>query len=271
MAAIPSASLRVSFLPSCYILGLMSGVKTIFRVTLIALAMGGTARAQRRPDTLPAPVRMHDAWGERSNSPNTTLTIKEASRSADGSQFHLYTTGVPKGTVFSLIAWPITQRGPSEIMEGITVDGDGLAICPGLDTCGAPGKPSGPLEIPWSPLPGEPLRLGLLSTNGALKLYAKLVAAPLGGQDQGCRVEATLLTPGAELITIEGSGFAAGSEIIMDSGTEKEPRAVKGNADSSGRYLSAILPYKQGSPSGTLNVTLKSSQCSPTVTVPLSN
>lgn len=249
----------------------MSGVKATFRVTLIALAVTVPALAQSGANALPAPVRMHDAWGERSNSPHTTLTIKEASRSADESQFRLYTTGVPKGTVFSLIAWPITQRGPIEIMEGITVDSDGLAVCPGLDTCGAPGKPSGPLEVPWNPLPGEPLRLGLMSADGRLKLYAKLVAAPLRGEDQGCRVEATLLTPGAEMITIEGSGFPTGSEVIMDSGTEKEPRAVKGNTDSYGRYLSAILPYKQGLPSGTLKVTLKSSKCSPTVTVPLSN
>ena len=66
-------------------------------------------------------------------------------------------------------------------MEGIT-----------LDDSGTPDNPNGPLEIPWSPLPGEPIRLGLMSADGALKLYAKLVPVPLCGEDQGCTVEATL-------------------------------------------------------------------------------
>lgn len=260
----------------------MTGVKTLLPLALAALAVASPAAAQSSGDALPAPARMHDAWGERSSTPGTSLTIKEVSHSDDESRFRLYATGVPKGTVFSLIAWPITQRGPSEVMEGIILneksgdengrDDNGMALCPGQpDTCGTPDQPNQPLEIPWSRMPGEPVRLGLMSADGALKLYAKLVAVPLRGEDQGCIVEATLLTPGAEMIVVEGTGFPAASEITMDSGAQKEPRVVKGRADSSGRYLGAVLPYKQGSPSGALNVTLKSSKCSPTVTVPLSN
>ena len=255
----------------------MTGVRTLVRLAFAALAVASPALAQSSANALPAQARMHEAWGEKSSTPGTSLTIKEASRSDDGSRFRLYATGVPKGTVFSLIAWPITQRGPSEVMEGIVLDengqdDNGMALCPGQpDTCGTPDQPNEPLEIPGSPMPGEPVRLGLMSADGALKLYAKLVAVPLRGEDQGCAVEATLLTPGADMIVVEGTGFPAASEIIMDSGAQKEPRVVKGRTDSSGRYLGAVLPYEQGSPSGALKVTLKSSKCSPAVTVPLTN
>lgn len=217
---------------------------------------------------LPAPIRLHEEWGEKTSTPGTSLIIKESARAAEGYRFRLYVTGAPKGSVFSLIVWPNTQRGPSEIMEGIALDEAGMAICPTADSCDSPSKPNEPLEVSWNPQPGEPIRLGLMS--GDLKIYGKIVAIPLRGEDKGCSVEAALITPGAEILAIEGKGFPPGGEITMDSGAEKGPRVINGRADASGRYLGVVQPFKQGSPSGSINVTLKSANCSPTVTIPLS-
>ena len=77
-----------------------------------------------------------------------------------------------------------------------------------------------------------------------------------------------MLTPGAELVLIEGSGFPANSELKMDSDSEGERHSGMGKADQDGRYVNAMLPYKKGILRGTLNVTLKSAGCSPSVAVP---
>ena len=216
-------------------------------------------------------ARMHDAWGEGMSTPNTSLTIKEASRSADGMRFRLYATGAPKDAEFSLVVWPFTQRGPSEATTGITLNETGMAICgeQSDDDCSASGKPNDPFEIPWNPIPGEPIRLGLMSADGSVKLYGKLVPIPIRGEDHGCKADATLLTPGAEILSIEGNGFPAGSEITMGSGSGPEPRAVKGRADSSGRFLGTVLPFKQKSVGSEIRITLTSAQCAPAVNVSL--
>ena len=88
------------------------------------------------------------------------------------------------------------------------------------------------------------------------------------GEDKGCSVKATLLTPGSELVEIEGAGFAAKADISMDSDSEGERHSGKGKTDASGAYTSAILPYKQGVARGTAKVSLKSAGCSPSVSFP---
>ena len=214
-------------------------------------------------------TRQHEAWGEKASTPNTSLTIKEVSRSGSTIRFRMYGTGAPRDSVFTLVTWPVTQGGPSEALAGVTFDETGLAVCAGrAGTCGTPDKPNDPIDIPFIPVPGEPIRLGLVSSDGVTKLFTKFVAVPLRGEDHGCRVDATLLTPGAELIVIEGNGFPPGSEITMESNSEGERHNGKGSADSNGRYVSALLPYKQGVASGTVKVNLKSPNCSPTVSVP---
>jgi hypothetical protein len=198
------------------------------------------------PDAATNLTRMHEAWGEKATTPNTSLTIKETSRSGNTVRFRLYATGVPKDSVFTLVAWPVTQRGPSESLKGVTFDEKGLAICAGRPgTCGTPDNPNDPIDLPFNPAPGEPLRLGLISSDGATKLFAKLVAVPIRGEDRGCRVDATLLTPGAELILLEGSGFPAGGEITIQSNSEGERHDGKGTADSTGRYISAFCPLSR--------------------------
>ncbi len=98
-------------------------------------------------------------------------------------------------------------------------------------------------------------------------MFAKAVPIPLGGEDKGCRVEATLLTPAAELVLITGSGFASNSELMMDSNSEGERHSVKGKTDADGRYVSAIMPHKSGLEGGVAKVSLKAVQCAPSVGV----
>jgi hypothetical protein len=211
-------------------------------------------------------VKMHQVWGAKASTANTSLAIKEASRSGPVVRFWLYGQGLPADGVYSIVAWPVTQRLPSEVQRGVTLDASGLAICAGTpETCSG-DKPDDPIDLAFSPAPGEPLRLGLVSAGGATKVFAKMVPIPLRGEDRGCAAEATLLMPGAALVLIEGSGFLPNGDVTMDSRSEGERHGGKGKVDADGKYVTAILPAKQGVKGGTAKVTLKSAQCSPSVT-----
>ena len=228
--------------------------------------------AQTAPDTEQLAqkfTRLHETWGAKASSPNMTLAIVEQSHANGVFRYRLQATGIPADTVVTLVAWPVTQREPSENLRGVTFNDAGVAVCAGRPgTCGDPAKPDDPIDIPFRPVPGEPVRLAVISQDGAVKAFAKIVPLPIQGEDKGCRVSATLLTPGAELLFVEGTGFAPNSELTMATESEGEKHDGKGKADAQGRYISAVMPYKQGLARGTVNIRLKTSACSPTVSVP---
>jgi hypothetical protein len=213
-------------------------------------------------------VKMHNAWGASASSPNASLTIQESSRSGRTIKFRLSAGGVAKDVIYSIVAWPVTQRQLVEVQKGVTLDASGVAICAGTPTTCRGDKPNDPIDLVFQPVPGEPVRIGMVSADGAIKVFAKIVPVPLRGEDRGCTVEGVLLTPGSELVLIEGSGFPTNSELTMDSDSEGERHGKKSKADADGRYASAILPYKQGIAGGILKVDLKSAECSPSVRIP---
>jgi len=212
---------------------------------------------------------MHDAWGVRASSANMTLAIVQQSHTGVEFRYRLQATGIPAGSVVNLVAWPVTEREPAVVLKGVTFNDTGLAVCAGRPgTCGKPAKPDDPVEIPVHPSPGEPLRLGVVSPDGAVKAFAKIVPVPLQGEDKGCRVSAALLMPEAQLLFVEGTGLAPNSELSMATDSEGERHDIAGNVDGHGRYVSALMPYKQGLMGGVVHIRLKAGGCSPTVIVP---
>lgn len=231
------------------------------------------AQSAAKPEEVPQEAiqlfQMHDFWGPKASSPNLTLSLVEESQVGASFRYGLKATGVPAGAVFTLGAWPVTQKQPEDVLHGVTFNKDGVGICAGRPgTCGDPANPDDPIHIPFVAVPGEPIRVAIVSSDGALKAFAKVVPIPVQGEDRGCKVSATLLTPGAELLFLEGTGFAPNSEIVMASDSEGEKHDFKGKgADAQGRYTSAVLPYKTGLTHGTVNIVLKGSSCSPAVKV----
>src|SRR5258708_889642 len=132
---------------------------------------------------------MHAAWGPAASTPSASLTLKESSRSGPVIKFGLYAEGVPQDQTYTIVTWPVTQNRPSEVMNGVTVDASGQAICAGTPGTCRGDQPNDPINIATQPVPGEPVRLGLVSTGGATKVFAKIVPIPLRGEDRGCTVE----------------------------------------------------------------------------------
>lgn len=76
-------------------------------------------------------TRMHDAWGVRASSPNMALSIVQQSHTGTEFRYCLQATGIPADSVVTLVSWPVTQRGPAEVLRGVTFNDMGFAVCAG--------------------------------------------------------------------------------------------------------------------------------------------
>lgn len=223
---------------------------------------------QTAENTAAGLVRLHQTWGPKGSAPGTSLEIKEVSRSGAEVVFRLFAHGLDKDGAYSLVAWPVTQKGPSQTLKGVTLDSSGMAICAGQpDTCGRPEKPNDPIDVKLTPAAGEPVRLALISANNQIRVFAKVVPNPIRGKDKSCSVEATLLTPGAELVLLEGEGFPPNTQVTMSSNSGGEAHAQTAKVSADGKYVGAILPFTAKETKGTAMVSLKGVGCAPGVKV----
>ena len=171
--------------------------------------------------------------------------------------------GSPKDKTYALVSWPVdlpaTAKAPQTLSKGVTLDAHGTA-----DRGGDQDKP---ISLPLRPAPGEPVRVGLVSTDGAVKIFASIVPVPLEGKDHGCHISAILLTRNAEVVMFEGSGFQPNADIEVDSVSGKEVRKQAKPPDETGNFRTVDLPFVEGQSHGNVKMTLKSGKCAPSVTV----
>jgi len=202
------------------------------------------------------------------NSPNASISLEEVMRSGGIVKYRLHASGLPHDNRYSLLSWPVTQKGPSEALTGVTLAESGLAICAGLpETCGTPDKPNDPIELTLSPAKSEPLRVALVSTGEQKsRAFLKIVPIPNEANDKACRIESVLLTPGGELVAIQANGFQPNAELTVDTDSGDERQGGKGKAEADGTYFAVVMPYKKGAQRGTTNLRIKSAACSPALT-----
>jgi hypothetical protein len=124
------------------------------------------------------------------------------------------------------------------------------------------------VQLKERPLPGEPVRFGLMSSDGTVKLYTQVVPFPLNGKNHGCRVEAIVLTHNAGVVMLHGTGFAPGATVEVDSKNGKDESKATLQADAKGEVAQVETPLVQGEVRGTAKVTLKAEKCAPAVSVP---
>jgi hypothetical protein len=210
-------------------------------------------------------VKLYRVWGPALSSFDASISLKELSRSGPVIKYRLFAKGLPHESTYTLVEWPVTQMGPTENLQGVTLDESGQAICAGRpDTCGSPEKPNDPIDLVLSPVKGEPFRLALVSDGDKnVKAFLKAVPVPNGARDRGCLLDAILLMPHGELVEIEGSGFEPNSDLEMESKSGKEHHVKTVKASSEGRYECAILPFVKGEQYGVTHVKIKAAKCSP--------
>jgi hypothetical protein len=212
-------------------------------------------------------AKLQRNFGKKMNSPGVELFLKEGSRSRNSDRtlvsFGLNGTGLPSGTTFSLFQIQIDGT-LTKVMEGVTFNAKGEAICAGRPgTCQGNG-PDDPIDLVVYAGKAEPKRFGLVSDDEAhVKAFVQVVPFPNAATDKGCRLESILGTPNGELTYIQGTGFEPNAELTIDSQSydEKHHDAVKADAD--GSYFAVIMPYVNGKQSGKTVWDMKSKNCNP--------
>jgi hypothetical protein len=207
-------------------------------------------------------------WGPRMNTPGTEIHLTESrrERSARGTvvYYRLSATGLPGDAVYTLFSTTLGLQS-TPVLEGVTFDRSGQAVCAGTPGTCQGEKPNDPIDLAILAARGEPKRFAVLSEDKESKAFAYVVPFPIMGKDRGCSVEAVLLTAKAEAVLIHGSGFAPGTAVDFRGVSEGEVQHSRSNAQQDGRFYEVALPYVKGKARGKAKVTLESSACSPSL------
>ncbi len=187
--------------------------------------------------------------------------------------YNLRVDGGAKEGTWTVLQWPVTQMTPTPMGHGVTLDGHGTAVCSGSIRGGCKGvngddSQKNPVEAKERPLPGEPVRLGMVSSDGAVKVYAEIVPFPIDAKNKGCKVQSIVLTRGSGVVLMEGTGFAPGEDVLLSEKNGKDEKTETVKADDKGSVIKPIFPRVHGEERGEMKVTVKGGKCSPSVNVP---
>src|SRR5258705_8463228 len=96
------------------------------------------------------------------NSPKITLSLKEISRARATDRTlvtcALYATGFPKEHTFTIFEVKISGQF-NKILEGVTLDSDGRAVCAGRKGTCSGSSPNSPVDLVFFAGKAEPKRL----------------------------------------------------------------------------------------------------------------
>jgi hypothetical protein len=199
----------------------------------------------------------------------TSVEIHEVSRSNDGGQlmvrYNVVVKGAPKDQTYTLMSWPINAAKPLEQMRGLTISATGLVVCAGRtpEQCGDSQKLDDPVDFTFLPGRGEIFRMALVSADGDAKVFFAMVPDPIIKTNGGCSLEVVRLMPRFELVLIRAKGYAPKEDLLFASKSYDESHEGQVKADTDGTYVSAMLPFVKGKPSGRTTVKLKGGGCAP--------
>ena len=206
------------------------------------------------------------------SSPGMTADVREVGRSNDTGklmvQFQVFVTGAPKDKIYTLIKWPVTDEALSEGMKGLSLGEDGIVMCAGKTRgqCGDPNAQDNPAIFRLQSTPGEIFRFALISTDNKTHIFFTIIPDPLINTSGKCSLEAIRLLPGFEMALIRAKGFQPNEELGYFDKSVDEVIDHKIKADSSGGYVSMLLPGVIGHDNGTENVKITGAGCAPEVT-----
>jgi hypothetical protein len=144
-------------------------------------------------------AKLQKHFGKDMNSPGVELSLKETNRSRSGDRtlvtYSLYGVGLPPDTTYTLIQVQLDGT-MAKVMEGVTLNSKGEAICAGREgTCSGDG-PNDPVDLVAYAGKGEPKRFGLVSDDEAhVKGFVAVVPFPNAKSDKGCRLESIIGSP----------------------------------------------------------------------------
>jgi len=249
----------------------------LFLCALRATAQQGSA-ANPLNDLLPMQMNW-DAYKSDDNAkPVTPLRfVPYAKHQQDGKTFtsyYVYADGLAQNRPYALIHWQIgwgAEQPPFQVdYTDLYVNARGVVMCqkpaekevnsdaPDIDV-------DRRLDLIAAGAMGEPARYALMEGGTEVVAMGRLIVNPIQASDKGCQLQAIRAVGGAEIVLVEGTGFAAKSAVELTSDPGGGQKTAKFKTDQNGRLETAVILMKPNLLQGTATITLRSDACAPTV------
>jgi hypothetical protein len=205
---------------------------------------------------------------DRSTTPGAKVDVlllkKDQSNGKAVMQYHVKVSGAPTNKLYTLMAWPITEPVPVNMLEGLAIAKDGTVGCPPDSTksC-AQGMKGRELKLTYTPGIGEIYRHALISEDHASRIFFSIVPAPMIEHDKTCSLEVVRLSSRFELAVIRGKGFTPGEVLNFHTSSYQDAHDSQPKVDPQGDFFAVLTPYVQGRTTGTTQVTVKGKSCAP--------
>lgn len=201
-------------------------------------------------------------WTKGTNSPGSTLTLKEAGRNiVNGStvvSYRLFASGLPKGQHFTLWMWTLGNE-PQAVADAF-INPDGLVVNRLGDM--THNVSEDPINVRVVAGRGERKRVALTSDDWTLQAFAGAIPFPLEKSANGCRLSVEMTAPNYAGVILSGSGFQPGESLTVESVSGTESGKQQTSATAVGTYTAVIFPRVKGQKSGKVSVTITSPRCS---------
>lgn len=252
----------------------------------ICVSLGGLglasahASAQVNPlnDLLAMQMNWDASRSDDNAKPSVTLRfVPFGSHKQDGKSFtsyYLYAPGLPSNKPYTLITWQIgwdAQQPPFQpVRTDLYINARGVVMCrrptekeinseaPEIDS-------DARLEVISAGSMGEPVRYALLSQEQTIVAMGRLIVNPIKFDDRGCHLQAILAVGGAEIVLVEGTGFAPKTSIELSKVSDGKAQTAAFRTDENGRLETVAILAKQGESHGSATISMKSNTCEPVV------
>ncbi len=148
-------------------------------------------------------------------------------------------------------------------MAGVTLNDSGMAICAGIPGTCKGSAPNSPIDMQFSPVKSEPIRIALVSDDEKhLRAVINFVPIPNRVTDKNCSLEETMLAPNSALIALQGAGYEPNADIQFLSESDGEHHDGQIKSDSDGNFYFAMGLGVKGKEKGVTKVNVVSHGCS---------
>jgi hypothetical protein len=224
-------------------------------------------------------IQLQKTWGPSMSTNNAAVTLKLdkpiSKKDVPGAEgnytiraYLVYTTGLPKDRLYHLAEVNFPNFSPQVKMDGIGLNSEGLAVCPGKPgTCISEDGPDDPIDLILPSSKGQVHLLVLISEDEEDRAFFTATPFPVRSVDKGCSLELQRMLPKAELVYVVASNLPPDSDVKWDLSSLNEKHGGVGKSDSSGNYAVALLPAVKGKDRGTLRVTVRAPGCSPSASI----
>jgi len=200
------------------------------------------------------------------STPGASGKFREVARSTQDGRlkvtYNVIVSGAPKDQNYTLVAWPINAAKPAEQMKGLSLTADGTMVCAGKTSEQCSGeKENDPVNLTLFPVPGEVVRLALVSSDQKTKIFFGIVPDPIVASGGACGLEAIRVMPHFVLALLGAKGFEANESLSFSSTSHDQSHRDDVKANDEGNFFQAMLPAVKGKQNGRTSVSVKGKTC----------